>query len=85
MGPAGALLVTKDLSERISAPTVKKQTTVGAGDSMVGGMAFMLDSGQPIQSVARFGVACGTAATMNTGTQLFKKEDVTRLYDWINR
>lgn len=85
MGPAGALLVTKDLSERISAPTVKKQTTVGAGDSMVGGMAFMLDSGQPIQAVARFGVACGTAATMNTGTQLFKKADVHRLYDWINR
>ncbi len=85
MGPAGALLITKDLSERISAPTVKKQTTVGAGDSMVGGMAFMLDNGRPLQSMARFGVACGTAATINTGTQLFKKEDVNRLYDWINR
>jgi len=85
MGPAGALLITKDLSERINAPTVKKHTTVGAGDSMVGGMAWMLDKGEPIQAVARFGVACGTAATMNAGTQLCKKADVYRLYEWINR
>ncbi|MCF6405342.1 1-phosphofructokinase family hexose kinase [Chitinophaga filiformis] len=85
MGPAGALLVTRELSERISAPAVKKRTAVGAGDSMVGGMAWMLDKGEPLQAVARFGVACGTAATMNTGTQLFKKEDVYRLYEWINR
>ncbi|SHN28445.1 1-phosphofructokinase family hexose kinase [Chitinophaga sp. CF418] len=85
MGPAGALLITKDLSERISAPAVKKRTAVGAGDSMVGGMAWMLDKGEPLLAVAKFGVACGTAATMNAGTQLFKKEDVYRLYEWINR
>jgi 6-phosphofructokinase 2 len=29
-------------------------------------------------------VACGSAATMNTGSQLFKKEDALRLFDWIN-
>lgn len=83
MGPAGALLVTKEMSERISAPAVKKRTAVGAGDSMVGGMAWMLDKGEPLLTAARFGVACGTAATMNAGTQLFKKEDVYRLYEWI--
>ncbi|MFT4152921.1 1-phosphofructokinase family hexose kinase [Parafilimonas sp.] len=85
MGPAGAMLVTKDRLEKIAAPTVKKRTTVGTGDSMVAGMAWMLEQGKSLSEMVRFGVACGTAATMNAGTQLFKKEDVYKLYDWINR
>ena len=84
MGPSGAIVVTKDGYERIPAPTVKKLSTVGAGDSMVGGMAWMLAQDKSIESMARFGVACGTAATMNPGTQLFKKDDVFNLYQWIN-
>lgn len=84
MGPAGAMLVTKDLHEKIPAPTVKKLSTEGAGDSMVGGMVWMLEQGKSLSEMVRFGVACGTAATMNTGTQLFKKEDVFKLYEWIN-
>jgi 6-phosphofructokinase 2 len=85
MGPTGALLVTRDGCEHIPTPTVKKLSTVGAGDSMVAGMVWMLSQGKPISETVRFGVACGTAATMNPGTQLFKKEDVYRLFDWINK
>lgn len=84
MGPAGAILVTAKEHERIPAPTVKKLSTVGAGDSMLGGMAWMLLQGKSLQEVVRFGVACGSAATMNSETQLFKKEDVFKLYEWIN-
>jgi 6-phosphofructokinase 2 len=85
LGPSGALLVTEDGYEHIPAPTVKKQSTVGAGDSMVAGMVWMLDQGKSAREMARFGVACGTAATMNPGTQLFKKKDVERLYQWIDQ
>ena len=84
MGPLGAMLVTKECYEMVSAPTVKKLSTVGAGDSMVAGMVWMLEQGKSLSEMVRFGVACGTAATMNSGTQLFKPEDVYRLYDWIN-
>lgn len=85
MGPAGALLVTKDLCENIPAPIVKKASTVGAGDSMVGGITWMLDQEKSLPEAVRFGVACGTAATMNPGTQLFKYEDVLKLYIWLNK
>ena len=85
MGATGALLVTRDGCEHIPTPTVKKQSTVGAGDSMVAGMVWMMEQGKSLSETVRFGVACGTAATMNPGTQLFKKEDVYRLYDWINK
>jgi 6-phosphofructokinase 2 len=85
MGPTGALLVTPDGCEHIPSPTVKKQSTVGAGDSMVAGIVWMMEQGKSLSEMVRFGVACGTAATMNPGTQLFKKEDVYRLYEWINK
>jgi 6-phosphofructokinase 2 len=83
MGPSGALLVTNKMVEHVPSPTVKKQSTVGAGDSMVAGMIWMLSQGRSLKEMVQFGVACGTAATMNAGTQLFKKQDVDRLYKWI--
>lgn len=83
LGAGGAMLVTREEMVRVAAPTVKKLSTVGAGDSMVGGMAWMLMRGAPYADMVRFGVACGTAATMNAGTQLFNAEDARALYDWI--
>lgn len=80
MGGDGAVLVTSDTSMKIAAPEVKVLSTVGAGDSMVAGMVWMLAQGKTPTESAQFGVACGTAATMNAGTQLFKKEDAFRLF-----
>jgi 6-phosphofructokinase 2 len=83
LGPQGAMLVTKDFCEHIPAPPVQKKSTVGAGDSMVGGMVWALSEGKTLQEMLRWGVACGSAATMNEGTQLFKKEDAQKLYEWL--
>ncbi len=84
LGPQGALLVTRDGFEHIPAPPVQKRSTVGAGDSMVAGMVWALSVGRSLPEMARLGVACGTAATMNPGTELFHPEDVWRLEQWIN-
>lgn len=83
MGAQGAYLVTKDRKEHINAPTVKKLSTVGAGDCMVAGMVSVLAQGGTYSEMVRMGVACGSAATMNSGTQLFKKEDAHKLYKWL--
>lgn len=85
LGPQGALLVSRDETHHIPAPHVKKRSTVGAGDSMVGGMVWALAQHLPLRDVIRWGVACGSAATMNQGTQLFQAEDAKRLYDWLFR
>jgi len=42
MGAAGAMLVTKDLTEIFAPPQVTRKSTVGAGDSMVAGITFSL-------------------------------------------
>ncbi len=84
LGPQGAVLVTKDICEHIPAPQVQKKSTVGAGDSMVGGMVWALSEGKDLSEMLRWGVACGSAATMNEGTQLFTKQDAHKLFKWLN-
>jgi 6-phosphofructokinase 2 len=85
LGASGAMLVTKNECERIIAPSVKRKSTVGAGDSMVAGMVWGMQQGFNFKQMIRIGVACGSAATLNEGTQLFKKEDADRLYKWLSR
>ncbi|RAJ89675.1 6-phosphofructokinase 2 [Larkinella arboricola] len=90
LGPNGAVMMTKEMAKRcqrglhMPAPTVKKQSTVGAGDSMVGGLVYALSQGQGYEDMLRLGVACGTAATMNPGTELFHLSDVQRLLSGMN-
>ncbi|KGO84893.1 phosphofructokinase [Flavobacterium rivuli WB 3.3-2 = DSM 21788] len=85
LGPQGAYLVSKDECIHVPAPSVKKLSTVGAGDSMVAGMVSVLANGGNHVQMARMGVACGSAATMSTGTGLFTKENAERLYKWLSK
>ena len=80
MGPDGAMLFNKESTNFVAAPKVEKKSTVGAGDSMVGGMVWALSQSLPLKDILKWGVACGSAATMNEGTQLFKKDDAERLF-----
>ncbi len=85
MGPQGAYLVTKDETVHVPAPSVKKLSTVGAGDSMVAGIVAVMARGGSITEMARMGVACGSAATMSKGTGLFTKENAEKLYKWLSK
>jgi 6-phosphofructokinase 2 len=85
MGEDGAMLVTTDLSIKIPAPVVRRVSTVGAGDSMLAGIVYSLFAGKDILEAVQFGVACGTAATLNPGTALCKKEDALILFEEVRR
>lgn len=79
MGVSGAMLVTKEQVYKVAAPIVKRRSTVGAGDSMVAGIVLSLATGHNLKETLQYGIACGTAATMNLGTQLCKTDDVEKL------
>lgn len=83
LGPAGAMLVTKNEIIQATPPTVKKRSTVGAGDSMVAGIVWSLARGWELKDALRYGVATGTAATMNHGTELSKLKDVECLFPLV--
>jgi 6-phosphofructokinase 2 len=84
LGPAGAMLITKDEVYHAIPPVVKRLSTVGAGDSMLAGVVLSLAAGKSLKEALQYGVACGTAATLNPGTELCKLEDVERLYKIIS-
>ncbi len=79
LGARGAMLASKEGLLYATPPVVPRKSTVGAGDSMVAGMAFALAHGKTPAEVLRWGVACGTATTMREGTELCRREDVERL------
>jgi 6-phosphofructokinase 2 len=83
LGAGGALWATGSKRERLAAPAVPVKSSVGAGDSLVGGIVLSLAEGRPMRDAVRFGVAAGAAAVMNPGTALCRREDVERLYPLV--
>lgn len=57
---------------------MKSQSTVGAGDSMVGAMTLKLAQGASLLEMTRYGVAAGSAATINQGTRLCSLADTQK-------
>lgn len=78
-GSAGALLVTADQAWRAHPLPIRPVSTVGAGDSFMGGMVWALSCGRSVDEAFRHGAAAGAAALLTHGTELSHAEDVRRL------
>jgi 6-phosphofructokinase 2 len=83
LGPQGALAVDANHCVQVVPPPMKSQSTVGAGDSMVGAMTLKLSQGASLEDMVRFGVAAGSAATINQGTRLCALSDTQKIYDYL--
>jgi 6-phosphofructokinase 2 len=79
LGEKGALLVTAQQAWHAQAVQIETVSTVGAGDSFVGGMVATLANGKPIEEAFRVAMAAASAAVMTPGTGLCQPEDVKRL------
>lgn len=84
LGAAGSLLVMDDTCTRIRAPMVPIRSTVGAGDSMVGGIVTGLTRGWSVEKAVRYGVAAGAATVKSHGTALCDPVDVESLFERIS-
>ncbi|EOY5421198.1 6-phosphofructokinase II [Cronobacter dublinensis] len=85
LGPQGALGVDGSDCVQVVPPPMKSQSTVGAGDSMVGAMTLRLAQDASLLDMVRYGVAAGSAATINQGTRLCSQENTDRIYHWLKR
>jgi 6-phosphofructokinase 2 len=83
LGSRGAMVATKENIEYIVPPTVKQNSTVGAGDSMVAGIILSLSRGNSLHDSVKWGIAAGTAATMTPGTELCRLKDVENIFGWL--
>jgi 1-phosphofructokinase len=76
LGENGALWITRDTVIKQEVPKVIVKSTVGAGDSMVAGIAVGLESGLLNAQGFKLGVASSVAAITVEGTEVPKKEVV---------
>jgi 6-phosphofructokinase 2 len=83
LGADGALLVTADAAWRAPPMAIEAVSAVGAGDSFLGGMAWALAEGRPLEEAFKYAMAAGSAAVLSPGTELCHAEDVWRLADQV--
>ena len=78
-GAHGAIGLDASGAWKVRAPAIFARSTVGAGDSMVAGLALALASGEGLAEGLRLGAAAGAATAMVPGTQLCAADEVARL------
>ncbi|MDC1174879.1 1-phosphofructokinase family hexose kinase [Bacteriovoracaceae bacterium] len=82
----GALLISKNEIWFGSIPKIKVKTTVGAGDSMVAGMSYMINKSSSIdvKEILRWGLAAACATLITTGTELGHQDKILEFLPQIN-
>ena len=76
LGSEGALLVTKTQAWRIDPLPVKVTSTVGAGDSFVGGFVWSLTRTDDLVQAASVGTAASAAALQTQGELRFNADQI---------
>lgn len=80
----GAILTGPENSYYCNSPKIKVNSTVGAGDSLVAGLAHAFSQNQSAEQALKLAVACGAATAIQPGTQIFNIEDLNRLSSQIS-
>jgi 6-phosphofructokinase 2 len=84
IGPGGAFLLERNRPPvRFRAPTVRVVSAVGAGDSMVAGIAVAISEDHDLIEATRRGIAAGTATVLTEGTRLCRSEDIAHLLPMV--
>jgi 1-phosphofructokinase len=79
MGKEGAALVTDGVSLIAEPPSIDAKSSIGAGDSMVGGFLAGLYQDMSIQDAFRLGAAAGAATAATDGSEIGRREIIDRL------
>ncbi|WP_321899217.1 1-phosphofructokinase family hexose kinase [Burkholderia cepacia] len=80
LGARGAWVVTRERALRLPGRPAAVCSTVGAGDSFVGGMIWALARGVPFDDACRYALAASAASVEHPGTALCTREDVERIH-----
>lgn len=79
LGAEGAVVVSGTGAWHAPALPVQVLSTIGAGDSFVGGLVFSLARGDDLPGALRHAMAASAAALLSGGTALCQPADVARL------
>lgn len=83
MGEKGAMFVTTDKAFYVAGLEVEASSTVGAGDSMVGALAYAIEQKMPLEEAIRLSMAASAGAVMTEGTKPPTMELVEQLEERV--
>ena len=83
LGAKGALFVTSEEAFHSVAPAVEVRSKVGAGDSLIGGVAWGLHRKMSLRDAAKLGVAASSSAVMRGAPRLCLKSDLKNLVERV--
>ncbi len=84
LGPKGAIFSDSESLYEVNAPKVTEETTVGAGDAMMAAIIYGYIQKWPMEKIAAWSVAAGSASVMQAGTAAVSPDQVLPLLDQVN-
>jgi len=83
LAAGGLLLASPGRAVRARPPSVQALNPVGAGDALLAAVAWALERELPLEEMARWGVAAGTAAAMGKAVAVVTHAEVQALYEQV--
>jgi 1-phosphofructokinase family hexose kinase len=77
-GGGGVIAATRKQRLAATPPKIEVRSTVGAGDSLIGGFLYQWFQTGTLDQALRYGIASGTACAASLGTELAHLADITR-------
>lgn len=78
-GAGGAVMACEDGEFDGITPSVEMRSTIGCGDSMLGGMLWAIGTGKGLEESFRWGLASGAATASTDGTEIARRAIVENL------
>jgi len=79
LGENGAVFITEQGKYKIDPLKLNVKSTVGAGDAMVGGLAYALENNLNLREMIKFAAAASSATLLRDGTEMGSLKDLKRL------
>lgn len=79
-GAEGAVLVSGGTVLVGESPKVTVNSSIGSGDSLVGGMLWALETGKSLEEAFRWGLAAGAATAATDGSEIARRPMVEKLF-----
>ncbi len=84
MGPKGAIVADQKEIYQVDSWNVEVKGATGAGDSMVGALAYSMLNSSSLLDIAKITTAAGTITVSKEGTQICGFQEVMRSLDYVH-
>lgn len=81
LGKEGTILINKDGKKKFKPPKIEVNSSIGAGDSFVGGLVAGLINGMDAPNAVCYGISTAASTLKSAGTDLCELNDVQQIHE----